>query len=44
MGVCTITEKWYLHLYDVTQADLNWENPEVRGELKKLSASGKTKG
>ena len=26
--------KWYLHLYDVTQADLNWENPEVREELK----------
>lgn len=25
--------KWYLHLYDVTQADLNWDNPEVRAEL-----------
>ena len=22
--------KWYLHLYDVMQADLNWENPAVR--------------
>ncbi len=28
--------KWYLHLFDVTQADLNWENPEVREELKKV--------
>ena len=25
--------KWYLHLFDVTQADLNWDNPEVRAEL-----------
>lgn len=25
--------KYYLHLYDVTQADLNWHNPEVRQEL-----------
>ena len=25
--------KYYLHLFDVTQADLNWENPEVRREL-----------
>lgn len=23
----------YLHLYDVSQADLNWRNPEVREEL-----------
>lgn len=28
--------KWYLHLYDVSQADLNWENPEVRKELKEV--------
>ena len=27
------TGKYYLHLYDVTQADLNWRNPEVREEL-----------
>ena len=25
--------KWYLHLFDVTQADLNWKNPEVREEI-----------
>ena len=24
---------FYLHLFDVTQADLNWENPELRGEI-----------
>ena len=29
-------EKWYLHLFDITQADLNWENPQVREELKNL--------
>ena len=26
-------EKYYLHLFDKTQADLNWENPEVREEI-----------
>ncbi len=25
--------KWYLHLFDVTQADLDWDNPDVRAEL-----------
>lgn len=25
--------RWYLHLFDVSQADLNWENPEVIDEL-----------
>lgn len=30
------TGKWYLHLYDVTQADLNWRNPDVRKELQKV--------
>lgn len=25
--------EWYLHLYDRTQADLNWENPRVRAEV-----------
>ncbi len=36
--------KWYLHLFDVTQADLNWENPEVREELKKVIRFWKDKG
>ncbi|MGO1041631.1 alpha,alpha-phosphotrehalase [Clostridioides difficile] len=30
------TDKYYLHLYDVTQADLNWRNPKVREELYKV--------
>jgi len=28
--------KYYLHLFDVTQADLNWENPRVREEIFKI--------
>lgn len=36
--------KWYLHLFDVTQADLNWDNPEVREELKKVIRFWKEKG
>ena len=36
--------KWYLHLYDVSQADLNWENPKVREELKKVIRFWKEKG
>ncbi|ARI79098.1 alpha,alpha-phosphotrehalase [Halobacillus mangrovi] len=27
------TGQYYLHLFDVTQADLNWENEQVRSEL-----------
>ncbi|MCU4666824.1 alpha,alpha-phosphotrehalase [Bacillus paralicheniformis] len=27
------TGQYYLHLYDVTQADLNWENDEVRKKV-----------
>jgi trehalose-6-phosphate hydrolase len=27
------TGKYYLHLFDKTQADLNWRNPNVRDEL-----------
>ena len=26
-------DEYYLHLFDVTQADLNWENPELRQEV-----------
>ncbi|GKH33366.1 alpha,alpha-phosphotrehalase [Muricomes sp. OA1] len=37
-------EKWYLHLFDVTQADLNWENPRVREELKEVIRFWKEKG
>lgn len=37
-------KKWYLHLFDVTQADLNWDNPEVREELKQVIRFWKKKG
>lgn len=30
------SEQYYLHLFATEQADLNWENPEVRAELKKV--------
>lgn len=36
--------KWYLHLFDVTQADLNWDNPRVREELKSVIRFWKAKG
>lgn len=29
-------DEYYLHLYDKTQADLNWENEEVREEIYKV--------
>ena len=28
--------QYYLHLFAIEQADLNWENPAVRAELKKV--------
>lgn len=37
-------KKWYLHLFDVSQADLNWENPKVREELKEILRFWKAKG
>lgn len=37
-------KKWYLRLYDVTQADLNWDNREVREELKEILRFWKEKG
>ena len=36
--------QWYLHLFDKTQADLNWENPKVREELKNVIRFWKKKG
>ncbi|MNS48403.1 Trehalose-6-phosphate hydrolase [compost metagenome] len=30
------SEQYYLHLFAPEQADLNWENPDVRSELKKV--------
>lgn len=36
--------KWYLHLFDVSQADLNWENPKVREELEDVIRFWKGKG
>ncbi|MCM0647623.1 alpha,alpha-phosphotrehalase [Clostridium swellfunianum] len=29
-------DEYYLHLFDVTQADLNWENQQIREELFKV--------
>jgi alpha-glucosidase len=28
--------EWYLHLFDSTQPDLNWDNPEVRAEFEDI--------
>lgn len=28
--------EWYLHLFDPTQPDLNWSNPEVRSEFRDI--------
>ena len=36
--------KWYLHLFDVTQADLNWDNPQVRSELINVLRFWRSKG
>ena len=36
--------KYYLHLFDRTQADLNWDNPAVREEVKKVIRFWKQKG
>ncbi len=36
--------KWYLHLYDVSQPDLDWRNPEVRTELAGVLRFWKEKG
>ena len=38
------TGKYYMHLFDVTQADLNWRNPHVREELFKVVNFWRDKG
>lgn len=37
-------ESYYLHLFDKTQADLNWENQEVREEIYKIVKFWLSKG
>lgn len=36
--------KWYLHLFDKSQPDLNWDNPAVREEVKNVLRFWKAKG
>ena len=38
------TGQYYLHLFDHTQADLNWDNPKVRAEVYKLMCFWRDKG
>ncbi len=38
------TGKYYLHLYDVTQADLDWHNPQVRHEAAAIVNFWRKKG
>ena len=38
------TGQYYLHLFDHTQADLNWDNPKVRAEVYKLMGFWRDKG
>lgn len=37
-------DEYYLHLYDVTQADLNWDNPAVRREMIDIVNFWRSKG
>lgn len=37
-------DEWYLHLFDVSQADLNWTNPEVRQECADIVNFWRSKG
>lgn len=36
--------KWYLHIFDKSQPDLNWDNPAVREEVKNVLRFWKQKG
>lgn len=38
------TDKFYLHLYDPTQADLDWHNPDVRKEAANIINFWRKKG
>ncbi|HIF9309647.1 TPA: alpha,alpha-phosphotrehalase [Photobacterium damselae] len=38
------SEQYYLHLFAKEQADLNWENPQVREEVKKIISFWAEKG
>ncbi|MGT2930328.1 alpha,alpha-phosphotrehalase [Streptococcus dentasini] len=38
------TGRYYLHLFDETQADLNWRNPNVRAEIFKIVNFWRDKG
>ncbi|MED3647689.1 alpha,alpha-phosphotrehalase [Halalkalibacterium halodurans] len=38
------TDQYYLHLFDVSQADLNWENEEVRNRVYEMMDFWFTKG
>lgn len=37
-------DEYYLHLFDKTQADLNWDNPEVRDEVVDIIEFWRAKG
>ena len=39
-----IGDEYYLHLFDVSQPDLNWENPSVREEIYKIMDFWLSKG
>ena len=37
-------DEYYLHLFDVSQPDLNWDNPKVRREVQKVIRFWMAKG
>lgn len=41
---CQPVGKYYLHLFDKTQADLNWDNPKVREEIRNILLFWKKRG